>query len=67
MHNRKVLWLIIVIILLLAGTLASRTEKLTEEVWTVELVADCALDCYTSDGQVARVRTWSQIGSWVSA
>jgi hypothetical protein len=56
-----------VIILLLAGTLASRTEKLTEEVWTVELVADCALDCYTSDGQVARVRTWSQIGSWVSA
>ena len=30
-------------VLLLAGLLASRTEKLAEKVWTVELLAGCSL------------------------
>jgi hypothetical protein len=53
MHNRQVLLLIIVAILLLAGPLAGRTKKLTEEVWTLELVADCALDYHASGRALA--------------
>jgi hypothetical protein len=53
MHNRQALWLIMVAILLLAGLLASRTEKLTEDVWPVKLMAGCALDYHTSYSAVA--------------
>jgi len=80
------------------GLPASRTEKLTEKFWTVELVGGYALDYHATQralalacpgvdyirlwplpvtrpweeperpprpqhGQMARVRTWSQIGS----
>lgn len=45
--------MLIVAILLLAGLLASRTEKLTEKVWTVELVADCALDYHALERALA--------------
>ena len=40
-------------ILLLRGLLASRTHMLTEDVWTVELVAGCELDYHTTKHTLA--------------
>ena len=49
MSKRQRLWLLLALAsLLMVGLLASRVERLTEGVWTVELSRGCSLDYHTS-------------------
>jgi hypothetical protein len=54
MRARRTRWLFVaLVILLLAALLASRTKKLTDSVWTVELFGGCAIDYHTSPKALA--------------
>ena len=54
MQGRLALWILLVLaIVLLAGLVFSRTERLTDGVWTVGLPVRCALGYRASVGALA--------------
>ena len=53
MSKTQLAFLVVLNLILLFGLLLSRTEKLTDDVWAVELVDRCFLDYHTSSQSVA--------------